>query len=215
MTDTASFGPIQELPTTRKLVLKKFEVDNSLFKQYSYPQEPKTPSEWFSKHFPEQAKAHGTPFIELKESSLHGLDTIAPLALNVDFLAACLGGDRRLGHRVVYIESEMAFYYYDPADHLYKAVSEDKLGSLMRALLIRCAEELGHDVHKWKLFTEFRSDGTIRSIIHRAKSILAADDTFFGPESGNKRQEATDLYERVVTGRIKTGHRRSNQNQPV
>jgi hypothetical protein len=86
----------------------------------------------------------------------------------------------------------------DCRDQLYKATSEEKLGHLLRAYLIRCAEELPENVHKLNLFLEFRNDKTVRSIVHRAKSILAADHTFFSPESKHARQKGPELYERVA-----------------
>jgi hypothetical protein len=74
----------------------------------------------------------------------------------------------------------------------------EKLANLLRALLIRCAEELPDSVHKLNLFLEFRSDKTIRAVIHRAKSILAADHTSFSVESKNQRQKGVEVHERVA-----------------
>jgi len=45
---------------------------------------------------------------------------------------------------------------------------------------------------------EYRSDATIRAIVHRSKSILAADDSFFGVASRNERKEGPELYTRVA-----------------
>ena len=92
----------------------------------------------------------------------------------------------------------MQFYYYEPLEEVYKPVSDGKLGNLMRGHFIRCAEELGNDVHKWKLFTEFRSDKTIRAIVHRAKSILACESDYFSVESKHGREQGPELYERVA-----------------
>jgi hypothetical protein len=127
------------------------------------------------------------------------------MSANIDFLAAALGGDARLGHQVVYLEGEMQWYFYDGRPQLYKPTSAEKLGNLLRGLLIRCAEELPENVHKLNLFQEFRSDKTIRSIVHRAKSILAADHTFFSPESKHARLKGVEVHERVA--RIGTVHR--------
>jgi len=181
-----------------RLQLKPYKPDPFLFGQPDYNNKPTTPSEWFSCKFPEAAKIHGTPFLELVEPIGDGINTINPLAPKIDFLTAILSGDQKLGHKVVYIETEMAFYYYDVRDHLYKQASEDKLGNLMRAYLMKCAEELGNNVHKLNLFLHFRSDKTIRSIVHRAKSILAADSSFFSADSKNERQQGPELYERVA-----------------
>jgi hypothetical protein len=189
---------INEQPIAPRLQLKKWEPEPFAFgDRFSY-QKPETPSEWFSHKFPEQARIYGCPFIEAIEDLGDGIKKINPLAENKDFLAATLQGDSNLGHGVVYIESEMQFYYYDCRDRIYKATSEDKLGNLMRAYLIRCAEELPNNVHKANLFYQFRSDKTIRSIIHRAKSILAADDSYFSVASKHQRQQGPELYERVA-----------------
>ena len=181
-----------------KCQLKQYTTDRVSLNQPSYNTTPKTPSEWFSCKFPQQARIYGCPFIELVEPLGDGIYTINPVSPNIDFLASIVGGDKRLGHKVVYIESEMTFYYYDCLDHIYKATSEDKMGNLMRALLIRCAEELPNTVHKLNLFLTFRSDKTIRSIIHRAKSICAADNSYFSVDSKHQRQKGPELYERVA-----------------
>jgi hypothetical protein len=148
--------------------------------------------------FPAQAKVFGTPFMELVETGDYGCSIVSPRWINIDFFAALLGGDAKLGHSVVYVQSEMQFYFHDCADKIYKHTTEDKLGNLLRALFIRCAEELPHSVHKLNLFLEFRSDKTIRSIVHRAKSILATDDSFFATDSKRIRTEGPELYERVA-----------------
>ena len=160
--------------------------------------QPRTPSEWFSKMFANKAKKFGCPFIELLESRMDGLTKINPLAPNLDFLAAILGGDETLGHKIIYLEGEMEFYYYDPRAKLFQPVSEAKLGNLRRALLLRCAEELPDSVHKLNLFLEFRSDKTIRAVVQRAKSILAADQSFFGVDSRNRREKGLEMHERVA-----------------
>jgi len=181
-----------------KLLLKRYEPDPLLLGDNSYKTEPRTPSEWFSKNFPDAAKRFGTPFLEAVQSVDDGIQTIAPIAMNTDFMAAVLGGDTRLGHKVVYIESEMGFYYKDCADGIYRQVSEDKLGNLMRAYMIRCAEEVPHNIHVMNLCCEFRSDKTIRSILHRARSILATDASFFGIDSKHVREQGPEIIERVA-----------------
>ena len=148
--------------------------------------------------FPVQGKIHGCPFIEMAEDIADGLKKINPLAPNLDFLAAILGGDERMGHKVIYLEGEMQWYYLDQPGNIFKPTTPEKLGSLLRALLIRCAEELPDSVHKLNLFLEFRSDKTIRAVIHRAKSILAADHTFFSPESKHARLKGVEVHERLA-----------------
>ena len=86
-----------------------------------------------------------------------------------------------LGHHVIYLEHETQWYFYDPADHMYKSTSSEKLLNLIRGMLMKCAEELTGEADIFNLFLDFRSDRNRRTIIQRAKSILAADHTFFEP----------------------------------
>ena len=148
--------------------------------------------------FPVQAKTHGCPFIELAEDIADGFKKINPMAPNLDFLAAILGGDEKMGHKVIYLEGEMQWYYLDQPSNIFKPTTPEKLGNLLRALLIRCAEQLPDSVHKLNLFLEFRSDKTIRAVVHRGKSILAADHTFFSPESKHARLKGVEVHERVA-----------------
>ena len=179
------------------LQLRKFQPVPWPLSDYAVVQKPATPSEWFSEKFPEQAKIHGCPFIESVEDVGDGLKQINPLAPNIDFLASILGGDERMGHKVIYLQSDMEFYFQD-SDGIFKPTSHEKLGSLLRALLIRCAEELPNTIDKLNLFLEFRSDKPIKAVIQRAKSILAADHTFFAVDSKHQRQQGPELHERLA-----------------
>ena len=189
---------IHDQISTAKLQLKQWEPELWPLTDYNIQKNPTTPSEWFSKKFPEQAKIWGCPFIEIAEDRNDGQKKINPIAPNHDFLAAILGGDSRLGHKVIYIEGEMQWYYLDQPCNIFKPASAEKLSNLLRAYLIRCAEELPENVHKLNLFLEFRSDKTLRTVIHRAKSILAADHTFFSVESKHQRQKGVEVHERVA-----------------
>lgn len=170
-----------------------------------------TPSEWFSKKFPKQAEIYGCPFIEAKQT--HGMDyKIQPLAMNDDFFAAILGGDEKLGHKVVYLPGEMMFYFYDPKDKLFKPTTEEKLGNLLRGYLMKCAEELPDTVHKLGLFLQFRSEQQTKAIVNRAKSILAADHTFF-ENAANQRNDAAKnalaLIRAFVAEHLKPGENKA------
>jgi len=189
---------IHDQISTAKLLLKKWEPEPWMFADPATDKNPTTPSEYFSKMFPEQAHIWGCPFIEMAEDQSDGLKKINPLAPNLDFLAAILGGDRKMGHKVVYLEGEMQWYYLDQPSNIFKPTTAEKLANLLRALLVRCAEELPENVHKLNLFLEFRSDKTLRTVIHRAKSILAADHTFFSVESKHQRQKGVEVHERVA-----------------
>ena len=189
---------IHDQISTARLQLKKWEPDPWMLGDRATDRKPTTPSEWFSKMFPVEAKIHGCPFIELAEDSADGLKKINPLSANLDFLAAILGGDERMGHKVIYLEGEMQWYYLDQPSNIFKPTTNEKLGNLLRALLIRCAEKLPDSVHKLNLFLEFRSDKTIRAVIHRAKSILAADYTFFSVDSKHERLKGVEVHERLA-----------------
>jgi len=183
---------------TARLQLRKWEPEPWLLSDYAVDRKAIAPSEWFSKMFPIQAKNQGCPFIELAEDRSDGLTKINPLAPNLDFLAAILGGDSGLGHQAIYLEGDCQFYYKDQPSGIFKPTSDEKMANLLRALLMRCAEELPDTVHKLNLFLDFRSDKTIRAIVHRAKSILAADHTFFSVDSKHQRQKGPELHERLA-----------------
>jgi hypothetical protein len=136
--------------------------------------------------------------LELTTQTLNGFTRVNPIAQNVDFFAAALGGAPKLGHKVVYVEGEMQFYYFDPRDNLFKPVSPEKLENQLRAMLARCAEEVPDSGNKLKLFVEFRSDRQTRTVVQRAKSILAADETFFSAESSNQRIKGIEAHEKLA-----------------
>jgi hypothetical protein len=169
-----------------------------LFANPDYPPQPKTAGEWFSLKFPDQAKIYGAPFLEVRENLANGFQTVTPISLNIDFFAAVIGGSAELGHKVVYHEPEMQFYYYEPRLKLFKPTTPEKLQNLIRALLVRCAQELPNDVHKLSLYHQFRSDKMTKQIVYRAKSILAADHTFFSADSKYDRDQGPETAERLI-----------------
>jgi len=159
---------------------------------------PRTPSEWFALKFPEAVNKFGCPFLEMRQSSVDGFVRIVPVSINLDFMAGMLGGDSGLGHSVVYFESEMQFYYFEPVLQLYKPTTQEKLQSYYRGFMIRCAQELNNDTNKLNLFLEFRSDKIAKAVVQRAKSILAADSSFFSPTSPHQRIRGPELHERLM-----------------
>jgi hypothetical protein len=64
--------------------------------------------------------------------------------------------------------------------------------------MIKCAEEMPGNVHKLNLFHEFRSDKTSKAVVQRAKSILAADSSFFSATSPHQRIRGIELHERIA-----------------
>ena len=164
----------------------------------TWPTEYKTATDWFSAMFPIQVRAFGSPFLEQQVENNFGCKTSTPLVPNVDCLAACLGGDERLGHRVIYFATELQFYFYDPADQMYHATTDQKLGNLLRALLARCAAEVTGQGHLVNTFHTFRSDSVVKAVMHRAKSLLEADSSFFSVQSQHQRVEGPEIHQRLA-----------------
>lgn len=180
----------------QRFALKLYEVPPLYPEDLPLP-EPKSASEWFSKRFPE-ASRFGPPILEIEESSIHSPTTYTPYALNEDFFAAILGGQRELGHQVVYYEPEQLFYFRDSRDGLFHVTSEAKLKILLSQWLIHCATEMNGRVRADALFIMLRSDAVLKGIISRAKALLAADESFFNASSPNHRAEGPEKIQQIA-----------------
>ena len=88
-------------------------------------------------------------------------------------------------------------FYFKDSDGKYKTTTNEKLANLYRAILMKCAQEMPAQVHKLNLFQEFRSDKVAKAVVHRAKSILAANETFFDADSKNERIKGQEIHERI------------------
>ncbi len=169
------------------------------FAPHAPRQRAKTASVYFAEMFPDAAKQHGCPFVEIRDQLPDGQYTITPISVNVDFFAGALGGDSRLGHSIIYYEPEMQWYYREPHLQLYKTTTAEKLQNLYRALLMRAAQELPAENNLVNLCIEFRSDKTAKAVVHRAKSILAADSSFFSATSPHQRiRGGIEFTERIA-----------------
>ena len=173
------------------------ELNSPDTNQFTLRPKPITAAIWFGERFPE-ALQFGVPFIELRESTFDGFDRVTPITINLDFMAKMLGGDPKLGHSVVYFEPEMQFYYKEPSLNLYKPTSPEKLQNYFRAMLMRCAQELPDENNKLNLCVEFRSDKNAKAVVQRAKSVLAADASFFSATSPHSRIRGVELHERIA-----------------
>ena len=160
--------------------------------------EPKTATEWFCAKFPTQIKVFGGPFLEEQQPDFTGNKTSRPLVPNRDCLAACLGGDERLGHRIIYYAAELQFYFYDPRDQMYHATTDQKMGNLLRGLLARCATEVRGEEHLFNTFHTFRSDAIVKAVVNRAKSVLEASPDFFSATSPNQRIAGPEIHQRLA-----------------
>ena len=138
-----------------------------------------SPSLWFNLKFPTEAERFGNAFLE--EKTEHG--QCRPLFANVDFLAAILGGEKGLGHQVVYSSDEGTFYFRDPVLDAFVPTTLAKIQLLASNYLVKCAEAFGNKVTILPLLDDFRRVNVLQAITSRAKVILEADKSFFhGPQ---------------------------------
>jgi len=158
--------------------------------------EPTTPNQYFQSLFPSHTAQFGSAFLQLRETEA-GKTRVNPISINLDFFASILS-DSRIGLSVVYYEPEMQFYYNSAFQPVFKPTSSEKLQSLYRGLLMKAAQSFTKDVNILNLFVEFRSDKTSKAVVQRAKSILAADSSFFSPTSPNQRIRGVEMVERVA-----------------
>ncbi|MEI7808385.1 MAG: hypothetical protein WCJ07_07855 [Verrucomicrobiota bacterium] len=147
--------------------------------------------------YPDAYENHGSPFLELTEQADRFATQILPVTINTDFFAAALSGRRDLGLHVIYLENELAWYFKD-SDGIYKVTTAEKLMNQYRALMMKCAQNMPANVHKLNLVHEWRGDRTCKAIIQRAKSILAADQSYFSPTSTHQRIRGPELHERLM-----------------
>ena len=164
---------------------------------------PRTPNSWFVERYPEAYRLHGSPFMELNEQADQFKSVVLPATINIDFMACALGGRHDLGHQVVYFEPELAWYYRD-SDGIYRVTTSDKLATQYRALMMQCAQDQPANVHKLNLVHEWRGDKTCKAIVTRAKSILAADCSFFSATNSNQRVRGPELHERLMRVLVET-----------
>ena len=155
-----------------------------------------TASQWFCAKFPSIAKIRGAPFLENSSISEQGFSVTNPVAPNIDFFAACLGGDD--GKEIIYWGAECMFYYQEPIENCYYPVPDTKLGDLMRGWFLRCAQELQKDINVYHLFVTFRTNQVINQIVERAKSVLLASEEFFSPTSPYQRKNGIEMHERLA-----------------
>ncbi|MEQ2007066.1 MAG: hypothetical protein ABMA26_09720 [Limisphaerales bacterium] len=166
------------------------------------PQKPATPSQWFADKFPAAFTNFGTPFLETVE---HGIDFDFRrlVEMNADFFAAALGGDERLGHRVVFYRPEGCFYFQD-VDNTFYPTGETKLATLLSALLLRCAEEMPATVDRRCLFVDFRKESKLNEVVRKARCILAVDSSFFAADSIHRRVEGVETIDRTARNFVGT-----------
>jgi hypothetical protein len=166
------------------------------------PHKPATPSQWFADKFPAAFRNFGTPFLETVEHSID-FEFRRVVEINIDFFAAALGGDERLGHRVVFFRPEGCFYFKD-VDNTFYPTDETKLATLLSALLLRCAEEMPATVDRRNLFVDFRRESRLNEVVRKARCILAVDATFFAADSIHRRIEGVETLDRTARNFVGT-----------
>src|SRR5581483_175129 len=93
----------------------KRRVNSTTASPWARDPDTTTPNGWFEARFPAQTEKWGKPFLQKQHTDREGLPRTDLLAINEDFFAAILGGDKSLGHQTVFYESEKTFYFWDCA----------------------------------------------------------------------------------------------------
>jgi len=145
------------------------------------------PNQWFAEKFPEQTEQFGAAFLAGTFTDGDGLKRFIPAYLNEDFFASILGGNKELGHQVVYYPPEDTFYFYDCRVDAFCPTTEAKLKLLLSNYLIRCSQEMGSLVDVTNLVVSFRKEEALSSIILKAKAVLEAERCFFEGKDGHRR----------------------------
>jgi len=175
-----------DTPVTCQLV--KHKPVPWLYRNEMPEPEVKTPSQWFSKRWPQQAEEFGTPFLEAVYLDNDLEKHVNPISMNEIFFASILAGDENMGHKVVFYTPDKEFYFKDPREGgIFKATTEPKLKTVLSLYLLKCAEELEDSTPKFNLFVRFRKDDELQAVINKARSLLAVDKSFFGADSPNIR----------------------------
>ena len=150
-----------------------------------------TPSGWFSAMFPDQTLSFGTAFFEETARGISGSMVIRPSVINEDFFAAMLGGERRLGHKVVYLPGD-GFWFKDPRVDAFCPTTDKKVEVLLSNYLVKCAENMRGNVDASLLIKDHRRADVLSAIVKRARTVLEADPRFF---------EGVDAPRRFLSGR--------------
>lgn len=165
-------------------------------------QPPQTPSEYFNKRYPEISMTYGAAFLE------HAYDAnefkrVSVVGMNDDFFAALVGGDRALGHQVIFYVPEQQWYFFDCRFGYYVPTTEEKLQILLSQYLIHCCQDMPHFTDIGNMFITFRSEARLKRIVQKAKALVAADRTFFESPTGHKRR----CGERILDPAIEPAHK--------
>lgn len=145
------------------------------------------PNRWFADKFPEQAQQYGAAFMEGTWIDADGLKRFIPVHLNEDFFAGALGGDKSIGHQVIWFPPEETWYFFDYRVEAFCPTTEEKLKLLLSNYLVRCSQECGWSVDITNLVVKFRQDDVLQRIVDKAKAMLEADRLFFQRKDSQRR----------------------------
>jgi hypothetical protein len=141
---------------------------------------------WFDQKFPKAVEQFGSGFLEGRYEDVDGYTHYLPAALNDDAWAAALGEKIRM----IYFPPEATFYFFDERvaeGGAFCATSQDKVQLLLSNQLMRCAEACPPLVDIENFVVKFRKPESLRSVVDKAKVILATTDSFFSGEKGERR----------------------------
>jgi hypothetical protein len=98
-----------------------------------------------------------------------------------------LGGDKRLGHQVVFHAPEQTFYFFDWRENAFCPTAPGKLELLLSNFLTRCSQAMNAFVEIRPLVSTFRKPEVLKPIVDRAKALLECDRSFFQGQQGHRR----------------------------
>ncbi|MEI6714359.1 MAG: hypothetical protein WCO60_11450 [Verrucomicrobiota bacterium] len=152
---------------------------------FPYAEAP-TPENWFIHKFPVEARRYGAPF--LFHSVVNGLShhALRPQLLNQDFFAAMLGGEKGLGHQIVYCPGD-GFWFWDPTVEAFCQTTEAKMEILLSNYLVKYGEAFRTGLDVMYLYDKHRKPAVLKRVVTKAMAILEADESFFHGELGQPR----------------------------
>ena len=142
-----------------------------------------TPETWFERKFHREARRFGKPFLYREVASGISRKVLRPEVMNEDFFAAMLGGEKGLGHRIVYCPGD-GFWFWDPVVEAFCPTSDAKMKILLSNYLVKYGEAFSSSLDVSYLYKTHRKPGLLKRVVNKAKAVLEADESFFRGELG-------------------------------
>jgi P4 family phage/plasmid primase-like protien len=162
---------------------------------------PRTCNEAAALLFPQPAK-HTQAFVELDSDTLNEPGQLQLVDLNDDFWALTI-------ENAVFVQTEDQFRQYNHLTGIYAPVQESTLINQIAANLNLCSQNFPSSLN-YDSFLALKTRQRLKSIIERAKDLLAVEDDYF--------QDRKHLYLSLANGvlQIDTGQfHESNPARPV